>query len=154
MTPPLQASHPGWVLVTLIAVIAVLNFADAVFIPLALAILLAFLLSPIVDRLQDWGCNRVIAVVLTTIVTLVLVGGLLFIVAGQFLGLVEKLPHYKENLREKIKTLRVPGGGSLQKGVEAVFELSEEVQTSAPGTVSAPRSPKCRSCRRRQTPSV
>jgi hypothetical protein len=46
VTPPLQASHPGWVLLTLIAVIAVLNFADAVLIPLALAMLFAFLLSP------------------------------------------------------------------------------------------------------------
>jgi predicted PurR-regulated permease PerM len=139
VTPPLQASHPGWVLVTLIVVIAVLSFADAVLIPLALAILLAFLLSPIVDRLQHWGCNRVIAVVLTTIVAFALVGGLLFVVAGQFVGLVEKLPQYKENLRAKIETLRGPGGGSLEKGAEAVKELSEGVQSSAPGTASAPR---------------
>jgi predicted PurR-regulated permease PerM len=138
VTPLLQGAHPGWVLVTLIVVVAVLHFADAVLIPLALATLLAFLLSPIVNRLQDWGCNRVIAVVLTTIVTFALVGGLLFAVAGQFLGLVDKLPQYKENLRAKIQTLRVPGGGSIGKGVDAVFELSEEVQRSAPGTATAP----------------
>jgi predicted PurR-regulated permease PerM/methylmalonyl-CoA mutase cobalamin-binding subunit len=137
MAQPLRASQTSWVLFAVIAVVAVLEFGEPVLMPLALAVLLAFLLSPIVDRLQDWGCNRVIAVVLTTVATCALAGGLLFVVAGQFLSLIDRLPAYKENLRTKIETLRGPGG-SLDKSAEAVKELSEELQAAVPGAEKTP----------------
>ena len=45
-------------LLTLVVVVAALYFARAVFIPLALAVLLAFLLAPLVLRLRHWGLLR------------------------------------------------------------------------------------------------
>jgi predicted PurR-regulated permease PerM len=57
MNGPGQASGTRAVLFTVVIVVAVLRFAQDVFIPLALAILLTFLLAPLVNRLQAWGVN-------------------------------------------------------------------------------------------------
>ena len=45
----------GAVLVTMVAVVAVLHFAQDVLVPAALAVMLAFLLTPLVSRLERWG---------------------------------------------------------------------------------------------------
>jgi predicted PurR-regulated permease PerM len=90
-------------------------FAQAVLMPLALAVLLAFLLTPIVNMLQRAGSNRAIAVALTTIVSFALLAGLLYVVAYQFLGLVEDLPLYRDNLRAKIGMLSGPASSGLEQ---------------------------------------
>jgi predicted PurR-regulated permease PerM len=50
--------------------IAALYLAKGVFIPFALALLLSFLLAPLVLRLQRWKFNRVAAVVTAVLVVL------------------------------------------------------------------------------------
>ena len=50
--------------IAVLGVIAALYFAKAVFLPLALAILLTFLLAPAVRLLQNWRLPRLPAVVL------------------------------------------------------------------------------------------
>jgi hypothetical protein len=53
-----QTAQIGGVLFTIIVVVAVLHFAQAVLMPLALAVLLAFLLTPIVNMLQRGEQSR------------------------------------------------------------------------------------------------
>jgi predicted PurR-regulated permease PerM len=138
MLPPQTSQRTGWVLLTLVVVVAVLKFAQDVLMPVALAVLLAFLLAPVVDRLHRWGCNRGLAVTLTTVVTFVLVGAVLYVVVNQFLGLVEQLPLYRENLLDKIRMLSASASVGLERGAETVKDLTGELQKSAPGQQSAP----------------
>ena len=139
MMPRPQASqHTGWVLLTLVTVVAVLHFAEGVLMPLALSVLLAFLLAPVVDRLERLSGNRFVAVALATVVTFALVGALLYVVFNQFLGLVQDLPLYRQNLLEKIRGLPGPAGGGLERSAEMVRELTEELQKSAPGQPHSP----------------
>src|SRR3954464_2029631 len=63
MSSPVQASHSLRAFLAVVIAVAVLRYAQDVFLPLALAILLTFLLAPLVDRLQRWRINRVVAVV-------------------------------------------------------------------------------------------
>src|SRR5207248_913228 len=53
-----------------------LGIAQDVFIPIALAMLLTFVLSPIVERLQHWHVPRVAAVVVTVVFAFSVLGGL------------------------------------------------------------------------------
>ena len=55
-------------------VVAALYFARDVLIPLALALLLTFLLAPAVLRLRRWCLGRVPAVITTVIVAFTLIG--------------------------------------------------------------------------------
>jgi predicted PurR-regulated permease PerM len=139
MVPPSQtAQHTGWVLLTLVTVVTVLHLAQNVLMPLALSVLLAFLLAPVVDRLQRLSGNRVIAVTLTTVVTFALFAALLFVVVNQFLGLVQDLPSYRDNLLEKIRSLSGSASGGLERSAEMVRELTEELQRGAPGQPQLP----------------
>ena len=141
----------GWALLTLVAVVAALHFAEDVLIPIALALLLAFLLAPLVDRVQRMGANRPVAVALTTLIAFTLIGALVYAVAHQFLGLVESLPAYRENLSAKIRSVPGPTGGGLERGVETVKELTEELRRRPPAPPARPRSPRSRSSSRRRT---
>src|SRR3954470_12657865 len=87
-------------------IIAALYFAKDVLIPLALGIMLSFLLAPLVTRLQRWGLNRISAVVIVITVLAAAVGGLGFIVFGQVTDLARKLPEYQTNIEEKVTWVR------------------------------------------------
>ena len=100
---PTSMQRNAWVLLAIVAVAAVLHFAQEVLVPVALAILLTFLLAPVAERLQRLGLGRVPSVALTTVIACTLAGALLVVVVNQFLGLVEDLPLYRDNLLAKIR---------------------------------------------------
>ena len=130
---PLKA-QTGAVLITMVAVVAVLHFAQDVLVPAALAVMLAFLLTPLVSRLERGGLNRPVAVTLTTLVAFALLAVLAYMVVNQFLHFVEELPSYRDNLLAKIRSFAGGAqGGGLERSVETVKELSDELQKSAPG---------------------
>ena len=52
MNSPVQASHSLRVFLAVVITVVVLRYAQDVFVPLALAILMTFLLAPLVERLQ------------------------------------------------------------------------------------------------------
>ncbi len=128
----------GWVLVTLLGGVAVLHFAEDVLVPVALALLMAFLLLPMVNRLERWGANRPVAVAVATLAAFTLIGGLGYMVVNQFLGLVEDLPSYRENLLVKVKAVPGSSTGGLDRGVETVKEITDELQKAAPGKAESP----------------
>ena len=133
-----SARQSATTFVVIAGVIAALHFAADVLIPIALALLLAFLLAPLVDRIQRTGANRATSVVLTTLVAFTILGAVTYAVAHQFLGLVESLPAYRENLVHKIKRTPTPAGGGLERGVETVQELTQELSKASPGTPGGP----------------
>ncbi|MEO7151565.1 MAG: AI-2E family transporter [Burkholderiaceae bacterium] len=138
MTPDKPArQNTGLVLLTMVGVIAVLHFAEDVLVPVGIALLLAFLLAPTVGRLERLGANRTVAVSITSVIAFTLLGAVLYLVVQQFIGLVEELPSYRENLLTKIHSLPGSGGG-LDKGVETVKELTEELAKSSPGKPASP----------------
>ena len=118
-----QASRNFFVVLTVIAVIAALRLAEDVFIPLALAVLLTFLLAPLVHRLERWGVNRVIAVAATVVVAFAILGGLLYVVFAQLSDLARELPQYREQLLHNVAKLN----GALRGGVGRLTSLTAEL---------------------------
>ena len=122
-----------------ILVVAVLYWTQAVVVPFALAVLLTFLLAPPVSRLQR-SIGRVpgvLVVVLLTFTVLALAGWGL---TQQVTSLVQELPGYRQNVREKIRDVRQASrGGSvetLQDTVEAIEAEINEGETR--GTSAQP----------------
>ncbi len=124
-----------WTVALTAFVIAALYFGRDLLIPLALAALLTFLLSPLVTRLERW-LGRIVAVLL--VVTLIFsgLGGAGWIFTRQLVDLATKLPQYKGNITEKLQAFRTPKGGTFTKLSETVEELKQEL----PGG-SAPDAP-------------
>jgi len=124
MNSPVQASHSLRVFLAVVIAVAVLRYAQEVFMPLALAILLTFLLAPLVERLQRLRINRVVAVILSVGLTMVILGGLLWIVFHQFTDLANELPRYRRQLRANLADVT----GALKVGVSSTAEAVEQIQ--------------------------
>src|SRR5438270_4847227 len=103
-----------------VVVVSCLYWAQTVFIPVALAIFLTFLLSPLVSALQRRRLGRVPSVLLVVVLAVVVLGGVGWAVMHQLVGLVEDLPTYTDTLKNKIKGLRAlaPGEGRLGQMLE------------------------------------
>ena len=117
----------------LLVAAAVLYFARDVLIPLALAILLSFLLAPLVRRLEDWKLGRLVSTLIAVVIGFSIIGAIGVVAARQALSLAAKLPEYRENIRAKIQAVRAPQDGTIGKAAEAIKELESE---AAPGAAT------------------
>src|SRR5688572_24598469 len=87
---------------SLVLVVAVLYLAREVFIPVAVATLLTFILAPVVTLLRRHGIGRTFAVTLTVAATLVVLGGISGLIFVELQGLANDLPSYRHNILKKI----------------------------------------------------
>jgi predicted PurR-regulated permease PerM len=112
-----------------VLIIASLYWAQAILIPVALAILLTFLLSPVTGALERIALGRLPSVILIVVFTFSLLGGIGWIVTLQFGSLANELPTYRKNIRQKIADIREAGkGGALEKVQKTAEEVKEEFQ--------------------------
>jgi predicted PurR-regulated permease PerM len=122
------------VTVVSVVVIACLYWAQVVFIPLALAIFLTFLLSPAVTALERRRLGRIPSVVLVVVLTALVLFGGGWIVTRQLSALVGKLPQHTENVKIKIRSLRETFKGTLsERWGRMIGEISGELETLPPG---------------------
>ena len=129
-------------LATCVLVVAVLRLAEDVLMPIAFAMLLAFLLSPLVVRLMRWGIPRAMAIVLTVSVAFGVIGGIGWIVTAQAISLVRQLPNYEENIREKLVALTHPRTPVVMERMTSMVEnLRREIKSAAPDKPVNPPSP-------------
>ena len=115
----------------LLVAAAVLYLAREVLIPLALAILLSFLLAPVVRRLEHWRLGRIPSTFIAVVIGFALIGGIGAIAARQALSLAAKLPEYRENIQKKIRAVRAPQEGTLGRAAEAIKQLENEAAPEA-----------------------
>jgi predicted PurR-regulated permease PerM len=123
--------HPSLILIlgTLVLIIACLYWAKAVLIPIALAVLLTFLLNPVVSALHSRGLPRTPAVLLVVVLLFSLVGGVAWTVTHQLTMLAYEIPRYQENLKRKINDLREVGkNGVIEQVLTTINEITAELQ--------------------------
>jgi len=111
-----------------------------VLVPIALAILLTFVLTPPVTWLQRWiGSRAAVLVVVTLVFTALGLAG--WGLVRQMDRLVEDLPGYRANIRAKIHDVRGAGkGGTVEKLQESLDDIKTDL-----GTPPAPKSTPSRS---------
>jgi predicted PurR-regulated permease PerM len=112
-----------------VLIIASLYWAQAILIPVALSILLTFLLSPVAGALERIALGRLPSVILIVVLTFSLLGGIGWIVTLQFGSLANELPTYRKNIRQKIADIREAGkGGALEKLQKTAEDVKEQFQ--------------------------
>lgn len=125
--------NKGWGIIAL--VVAALYWLQGVLIPMALAVLLTFLLSPVVGTLQRRGLGRVPAVLVTVVLALSVLGGIGWALTHQLVTLADELPRYSLNIQHRIADVRgASKGGSVEKVQKTVDDVVGEIQkTDKPG---------------------
>src|SRR5271165_3879114 len=102
-TAPLdQFVKSAWMLGATAVVVAALYLAKGVLVPLTLALLLSFLLSPLCDWLERHRLGRIPAVLLTAILGFSVLGIAAWTAVGQMTALAPKMPEYQDNLQAKL----------------------------------------------------
>ncbi|MGB6481749.1 MAG: AI-2E family transporter, partial [Candidatus Sulfotelmatobacter sp.] len=117
-------------LVVLAGVILILYFARAVLIPLALAVTLNFLLTPMVLWFQKLGLRRGPAVALVMLISVSVVAGVGWVVTDQLLEVASNLPKYRLHIHNKIEALHFPSDSALGRAADSVTEIGKDFDSS------------------------
>lgn len=86
--------------------VAAIYFGRPVLMPLALAMLFAFALGPVVGLLRRLHFGRALSVITTVLMAVIIVAGMGVFVASQIRELAVELPQYQSNLNQKIRSIR------------------------------------------------
>ena len=129
------AQSPGATLTVVllgVIVVAALYFGREVLVPIALAVLLSFVLAPLIRLLQGWHVPRLGAVIAVTLLALGVVLGLAGLMVAQVNQLAAELPRYESTLRTKVHSLRgaFAGAGTLERASEVLQGLRKEIERS------------------------
>lgn len=112
-------------------VVAALYWMQAVLIPLAITLLLTFLLSPVVGTFERRGLRHVPAVLVTVVLAFSLLGVVGWTFTRQLVTLADELPGYRTNIQARIADLRgASRGGSVEKVQKTVEDVVGELQKS------------------------
>ena len=111
-------------------VVASLHLAKPVLMPLAIAVLLSFVLSPLVRRVERLRLGRVLSVVIVTAFVGLLLASAGWLVVNQATQLGTQLPSYRANIRAKAKALST-SLGSFRLAAEQMEALGEELSNAA-----------------------
>jgi predicted PurR-regulated permease PerM len=128
---PSSSSSKLLTLVGIVVVIAGLYLGRPVLIPLALALVLAFLLSPIVGFLEKSRLGRVTSVLTVLVMSFALLGGVGWTVTGQITQILEQVPDYRANIHDKIVLLRESRDNSLTRATTTVNDLGKELSAAS-----------------------
>ena len=116
----------------IIIVVTVLFVMKEIFVTLALAMLFSFLLNPLVRRFERWRLPRIPAVLLAVGIALAILAGVGYLVGAQLLDLTQQLPKYKDNISQRIKTLKHTDPNSqLSKATQTIQDLGQQISGAA-----------------------
>ncbi|MCX5770786.1 MAG: AI-2E family transporter [Candidatus Hydrogenedentes bacterium] len=135
-----------------VVVIGGLYWAQAVLMPVALAVFLASLLAPLVTALQRRHLGRIPAIVLVVLFATLVLGGVVWMVKVELTSLTDELPTYTENIQGKVKYLRQMGHdvgterlGKFAQDITGEWEKTlpnAEGEPTEPPTTTLPAVPK------------
>ncbi|MES2435448.1 MAG: AI-2E family transporter [Pseudomonadota bacterium] len=127
-------------LAAVVAVAAVLFVAQDVFVPLAIAMLITFALSPLVTFLRRRGLPMLVSVLIVVALAFTLIAIFSFIVASQLAQLAQNLPIFQANIIHKVESLKATGGehGFASKLSDMITAINTEIGAALPSGVDKP----------------
>jgi predicted PurR-regulated permease PerM len=126
------------------AVIAALYFGHDVLVPIALAVLLSFVLAPVAAALARLRIGRIASVLLAVALAFAILVGLGAIIGKQVAQLGDNLPEYQTVIARKLDAVRSSalGKGLVEKAADALDGLNSNLGKSpAPAQSSAAATP-------------
>lgn len=124
-------SSPILPVLTAVIAIAALYFFKELFIPLALALLFSFLLTPPVTWLEKLRFGRLPSVLIVLVVTFSIAGGLVWMGTHELTQIVAQLPHYRANIQAKLHTFGNPHAGGVMKAASTIEHLKGEIAANS-----------------------
>jgi predicted PurR-regulated permease PerM len=128
-------------LTTVLVAVAVLSWAERILVPLALAILLAFVLTPVVVALERRGVPRLAAVVSVVLLVVLLFAGVGWVIVRQVDDLSRQLNDKEQNVIKKLSGLTGGDQGAIGQVVGMVHKIGARLRegpAAPPAPAAAP----------------
>ena len=104
------------------------NLAVMVVLSIVVSVLgfLTFLLNPFVTWFRQRGLPRTPAVILVVLIAATALGGVGWLVTAQITSLLQELPKYSQNVKQKVRSFKeaTEGSGQLQKMINDLLDIS------------------------------
>ena len=108
-------------------VVVALATAKTVLVPLALGVVLAFILTPLVRLFDRWRIPRFVGVLLTMSLALGAVGAVGYVIVDQFSDLSTQVSKYTSSMRRKVADLRIGDDAAFSKLTRTVDRVTEQL---------------------------
>jgi predicted PurR-regulated permease PerM len=133
---PVDVRSTSLGVLAVIASIYMLRWADGVFIPVLLGLMMSYALSPIVNSLQRWHLPRAVGAAVLLVAMVGGAGSLLYSLGDDATALIESLPEAAQKLRVSLHGPHSPSTGPIENVQKAAAELERAADEGA-----APASP-------------
>ncbi|WP_426954799.1 AI-2E family transporter [Muricoccus radiodurans] len=122
-----------------IALVAVLYFTRELLVPLALAVLLAFVLAPVARAIRRLGLPRVASSIIAVLLAVGFLSALGVIMGRQLGDLANELPVYQATITRKFNGMFGGGGGLIGRASEILHDLGESLAPNRPNAQLTPQ---------------
>jgi predicted PurR-regulated permease PerM len=129
---PVDIRSAALTALAVLAIVLVLQYAQAVIIPIVLGVLISYALEPIVVWMTRWHVPRQLAAALVLIAMVASGGWLLYSLRWQASAIVEQLPQGARRLRQIVERGRPTATTTIQKVQTAATELGKAADAAAP----------------------
>jgi predicted PurR-regulated permease PerM len=130
-----QPASAPQVIVAIFTVLAACYFAKIVFVVLLVSILLAFILTPLVDLLERFHVNRSLAALIVLLLLLAAIYGLSYYSYSKATDFIQDLPKYSSRIRHTVARFQKTAE-DLQKSTQTMLPAAPE----HPNTVTVQQS--------------
>ncbi|MDQ2804169.1 MAG: AI-2E family transporter, partial [Pseudomonadota bacterium] len=117
--------------VTIVIVVTALYLAREALIPVALAILLSFILGPLVELLRRIGAGHVTSVLAAAVGALAVLLLLAGLIGTQIASLAAQVPLYQTTIEHKIDTLRTATVGRISAAMNQIGRAAKQAGADA-----------------------
>jgi predicted PurR-regulated permease PerM len=118
-----------------VATIVFLRYAAPVLIPIVLAMLISYILTPLVNTLERAHIHRGFGAAIAVLLLVGVVGGGGYLLSGQALTIVDSIPEAAQRLRQRIQAQqRGPEEGALERVQRAAEEIDKAAEATAAPT--------------------
>jgi predicted PurR-regulated permease PerM len=128
-----RAATAVWTPILIALTVAALYVGREVLMPLALAVLLSFVLAPLVLVLRRGKVGRVTSVLATVLLAFLVIVGVGALIGGQLVQLAGNLPAYESTIAGKIEAVQgaATGSGIIARASALMVDLRREITRTA-----------------------
>ena len=129
---PVDIRSAALTVLAVLAIVLVLQYAQAMIIPIVLAVLISYALEPVIAWLERQHVPRSLGAAVV-LLSLVAAGGwLLYGLRSQATAIVEQLPQAARRLRQSVESDRPTAASAIQQVQKAATELERAANSATP----------------------
>jgi predicted PurR-regulated permease PerM len=129
---PVDVRSAALTVLAVIAVILMLQYAQAMIIPIVLGLLISYLLEPIVTTMGRGHLPRPLASAIVLVILVAAIGSLVYGLRSEAASLLEQLPHAARKIRTAFEIEQPRAGTAIEQVQRAATELEKATNTAAP----------------------